>query len=55
MFVVVVVDSETQSQYAVGAAVGASPPWGGGIWVGSGKVEGWLGRSLGLCLTGAKR
>lgn len=50
----VVVDCEIQSQYAVGAAVRASPPCGGGFGVGFdwGRL---VGRSLGLCLTGAKR
>ena len=45
---------EIQSQYAVGAAMGASPPYGGefGLGFDSGRL---VGRSLGLCLTGAKR
>ena len=45
---------EIQSQYAVGAAMGASPPCGGefGLGFDSGRL---VGRSLGLCLTGAKR
>ncbi len=37
----VVVGSEIQSQYAVGAAMGASPPCGGGFGLGLIR-EGWL-------------